>query len=111
MQSRIAHTGPPPGGTTARSAREQILAALDVAGYSPAAARDLLDRADKEPRAGDTEFEATLHGGHALIVEYGDCELYGSCQCGQELLMVTPDKSLDRFASPWERHVMTEVRR
>ena len=57
----------------------------------------------------DTEFTATRAGGHALIVEYGDCELYGFCQCGKPLGMVTPDKPIDAFAGPWERHVMTEV--
>lgn len=96
---------------TVHTARSQILAALDSAGHSRAAARALLEAADKEPRTQGIEHEANLDGGHALIVEYGDCELYGRCQCGKELGMVTPDKPLDRFAGPWERHVMTEVNR
>jgi hypothetical protein len=54
----------------------------------------------------DEEFETTWDGGHSLIIEYGDCELYGRCQCGTRFGMVTPDKPLDRFAGPWERHVM-----
>jgi hypothetical protein len=57
---------------------------------------------DPEP----AEFPATWDGGHALLIEYGDCEIYGRCQCGERLGMVTPDKPLDRFAGPWERHVM-----
>ena len=95
----------------AHTARSQILAALNTAGHSPTAASKLLAAADKEPRTGDTEHTATLDGGHALIVEYGDCELYGSCQCGASLGSIRPDKPLDRFAGPWERHVMTEVNR
>lgn len=52
---------------------------------------------------------ASWEGGHALVVELGDCELYGHCQCGKSFRSITPDKSLDEFASPWELHVMTEV--
>lgn len=54
----------------------------------------------------DPEFPATWTGGHALLIEYGDCEIYGRCQCGERLGTQTPDKPLDRFAEPWERHVM-----
>lgn len=55
----------------------------------------------------DDEFATTLAGGHALIVEYGDCEFYGRCQCGTDFGMVTPDKFRDDvFGSAWERHVM-----
>jgi hypothetical protein len=54
----------------------------------------------------DPEFPATWRGGHALLIEYGDCEIYGCCQCGERFGTVTPDKPLDRFAGPWERHVM-----
>jgi hypothetical protein len=57
---------------------------------------------DPEP----AESPTTWDGGHALVIEYGDCEIYGRCQCGERLGMVTPDKPLDRFAGPWERHVM-----
>ncbi|MBT2505125.1 hypothetical protein J7I98_04280 [Streptomyces sp. ISL-98] len=76
----------------------------------PAAAyvlRSVADGWDDEnaPPSGDAEFPATWNGGHSLVVEYGDCELYGRCQCGKEFGMVTPDKSLDRFAGPWELHV------
>ncbi|NUK12315.1 hypothetical protein HRW18_30940 [Streptomyces lunaelactis] len=59
----------------------------------------------------DPEFPATKAGGHALVIEYGDCEMYGSCQCGKDFGTARPDKPLDRFAGPWERHVMTEVAR
>lgn len=57
----------------------------------------------------DPDFRETLAGGHALIVEYGDCELLGRCQCGARFGTLTPDKPIDGFASKWERHVMTEV--
>jgi len=93
------------------SARTEILAALQRAGYNEPGARNLLTRADKEPRDPnpDPDFRETLAGGHALIVEYGDCELHGSCQCGSRFGMTTPDASLDTFVQPWERHCMTEV--
>jgi hypothetical protein len=56
----------------------------------------------------DPERATTLSGGHALIVEYGDCEFYGRCQCGQDFGMVTPDKFRDDvFGGKWERHVMS----
>lgn len=58
----------------------------------------------------DPDFTTTLGGGHALIVEYGDCEFYGRCQCGKDFGMVTPDRFRDDvFGDKWERHVMTEV--
>lgn len=58
----------------------------------------------------DDDFATTWEGGHALIVEYGDCEFYGRCQCGKTFGMVTPDRfSDDVFGGKWERHVMTEV--
>lgn len=96
------------------SARTEILATLAVGGLSHEDALALLERADKEPRTptglGDPEFPTTLEGGHALIVEYGDCEFYGTCQCGKPFGMVTPDKYRDDvFGGKWERHVMTEV--
>lgn len=96
------------------TARTDILGALQRAGYKDREALSLVEAADKEPRTptglGDPEFPTTLEGGHALIVEYGDCEFYGACQCGKQLGMVTPDKfGEDTFGSAWERHVMTEV--
>lgn len=58
----------------------------------------------------DDDFATTWEGGHALVVEYGDCEFYGRCQCGKDFGMVTPDKyHADVYGSAWERHVMTEV--
>jgi hypothetical protein len=54
----------------------------------------------------DAEFPATQQGGHALIVEYGDEELHGTCQCGKQLRTITPDKPIDQLATPWESHVM-----
>ncbi|MDL5205077.1 hypothetical protein [Streptomyces sp. ALI-76-A] len=96
------------------SARTDILDALERDGYKSREAISLLERADKEPQTptglGDPDFPTTLSGGHALIVEYGDCEFYGYCQCGKALGMVTPDKfGDDTFGGKWERHVMTEV--
>lgn len=58
------------------------------------------------PPSGDPEFPATWDGGHSLVIEFGDCEIFGRCQCGETFGSTTPDKSLDGFASPWERHVM-----
>lgn len=55
----------------------------------------------------DEEFPATWDGGHALVIEYGDEELHGRCQCGQRFHTQRPNKPLDGFAAPWERHVMT----
>ncbi len=52
------------------------------------------------------EFPATWEGGHALVVEYGDEELIGRCQCGEPFGIITPDLALENFARPWERHVM-----
>lgn len=95
------------------SARTDILGTLERAGYKEREALSLLERADKEPQTptglGDPDFRETLAGGHALIVEYGDCELIGSCQCGKPFGRTTPDASLDTFVQPWERHCMTEV--
>ncbi len=95
------------------SARTEVLDALHRAGYTPDEATQLLARADKEPRdvEPDPDFRETLAGGHALIVEYGDCELIGSCQCGAKFGRTTPDASLDTFVPGWERHCMTEVPR
>lgn len=57
--------------------------------------------------AADEDFPTTWEGGHALIVEHGDCEFYGRCQCGAKFGMVTPDKFRDDvFGDKWERHVM-----
>ncbi|MFD9445005.1 hypothetical protein [Streptomyces sp. NPDC060001] len=96
------------------TARTDILGALQRAGYKDREALSLIEAADKEPRTptglGDPEFPTTLEGGHALIVEYGDCEFYGYCQCGKALGTVRPDKFRDDvFGGKWERHVMTEV--
>ncbi|MFD5632413.1 hypothetical protein [Streptomyces sp. NPDC127072] len=96
------------------TARSDILDVLERAGYTTRDAVHLLEQADKEPRTssglGDPEFPTTLTGGHALIVEYGDCEFYGSCQCGKKLGTVRPDQFGDgTFGGKWERHVRTEA--
>jgi hypothetical protein len=100
----------PPAGA-ADTARAEILGALLTAGYNEPAAIELLGRAFREPQGDppDTEFRETLAGGHALVVEYGDCELLGSCQCGRRLGRITPGKPLDALAVPWERHTCTEL--
>lgn len=99
-----------PAGATS-TARAQILAALQAAGHTAASAAELLAQADREPRAvdPDPDFRETLGGGHALVVEYGDCEMHGSCQCGKRFGHTTPDASLDTFVRPWEHHTNTEV--
>ncbi|MFZ4206813.1 hypothetical protein ACOZE4_18445 [Streptomyces griseoincarnatus] len=99
---------PRPGGSTARA---ELLAVLQESGYNEAAAVDLLVRAFREPHTSppDKEFRETLAGGHALVVQYGDCELLGSCQCGRRLGRVTPDRPIDHLAGLWERHTMTEL--
>lgn len=95
------------------SARTDILDALQRDGYKHREAVSLLEAADKEPRTpaglGDPEFQTTLEGGHAMVVEYGDCEFYGTCQCGKKLGKVTPDQFGGTFAIDWEHHVLTEV--
>ncbi|WP_328439321.1 hypothetical protein OHA71_23575 [Streptomyces sp. NBC_00444] len=93
------------------TARAEILAVLEDAGYNTAAAADLLGRAFREPHTDppDTEFPESLAGGHALIVEYGDCETHGSCQCGRRLGRTTQGVRLDALAVPWTRHVCTDL--
>ncbi|MFF3891345.1 hypothetical protein [Streptomyces sp. NPDC001914] len=102
--------GSQPAGA-ASTARAEILAVLEDAGYNAAAAAELLGRAYREPQDADPDpdFLETLAGGHALIVQYGDCELHAACQCGRRLGMCAPDASLDTFVPGWERHTNTEV--
>jgi hypothetical protein len=61
---------------------------------------------DMSTFAPDVEFPATWHGGHALVIEFGDEELLGRCQCGEDLGSLPPSGSMDDFRSRWERHVM-----
>jgi hypothetical protein len=105
----IPNGGQPSG--TASTARAQILTALQAAGHTAAAAAELLAQAYREPHHPDPDpdFRETLGGGHALVVEYGDCEIHGSCQCGKRFGHTTPDASLDTFVRPWEHHTNTEV--
>jgi hypothetical protein len=63
------------------------------------------------PARPDAEFPATWAGGHALVIEFGDEEVTATCECGEPLGTGTPELSLESFAGPWERHVMTEVPR
>lgn len=104
-----------PAGTqptgTASTARSEILAALQACGHSDASALVVLRRADCGPRDPDPDpdFRETLGGGHALVVEFGDCEMHASCQCGTRFGITTPDASLDTFVPAWEHHTNTEV--
>lgn len=93
------------------TARAEILAVLEDAGYNAAAAAELLGRADREPRTSppDTEFVETLAGGHALFVQFGDCEFIGTCQCGRVLGRITQAGSVDHLVGLWERHTTTEL--
>lgn len=54
----------------------------------------------------------TWDGGHALVIEYGDCEFYARCQCHADLGgPLRPDQPwMDVFGLAWERHVMAEAR-
>lgn len=54
----------------------------------------------------EDEFPATWAGGHALVIEFGDEEITGRCQCGRPFGEIRPNQSLDTFATPWEQHVM-----
>jgi len=54
----------------------------------------------------DEDYPATWAGGHALVIEFGDEEITGHCQCGDPFGTGTPATSLDTFAQPWEKHVM-----
>lgn len=107
----IPVTGSQPVAGTVDSARAEILAVLQAAGYNTVAAAELLARAHREPHAAppDEEFRETLAGGHALIVQHGGCEFLGSCQCGRALGRITPDKPLDGLVGLWERHTCTEL--
>jgi hypothetical protein len=93
------------------SARAEIIRALQHVGHGPVSAAGVLARADKEPRdlVPNFDFLETLAGGHALIIQHGDCELIGSCQCGADFGRTSPDASLDTFVPGWEHHAMTEV--
>lgn len=95
----------------ASTARAEILRALQAYGHSDASALVALRRADCEPRDldPDPDFRETLGGGHALVVEHGDCEMHASCQCGTRFGTTTPDASLDTFVPAWEHHTNTEV--
>ena len=54
-------------------------------------------------------FPATKAGGHALVVEFGDCDLYGTCWCGKTFGEWPASTSLDAIGQVWEKHVMTEA--
>ncbi|MFJ2780214.1 hypothetical protein [Kitasatospora sp. NPDC087315] len=55
----------------------------------------------------DPEYPATLAGGHALILQYGDCEFITSCQCGHDIATHRPDQlDLNAIATAWEHHVI-----
>jgi hypothetical protein len=110
IEEKDTLVGARPAGT-ASTARAEILSVLQAAGYNEPAALELLARADREPRDPDPDpdFPETLAGGHALVIQYGDCELIGSCQCGRRFGTTTPDASLDTFVQLWERHTNTDL--
>jgi hypothetical protein len=96
---------------TASTARAEIIRVLEDAGYNEAAAAELLVRAHREPHEAepDPDCPESLAGGHALIVEHGDYELIGTCQCGRRLGSLLPSGSVDHLAGIWERHTTTEL--
>ncbi|MGW4300379.1 hypothetical protein ACWEHT_11440 [Streptomyces sp. NPDC004646] len=94
------------------TARTVILTVLAAAGYSPAAAEDLLTRAFREPHRPPSaeDFLESLAGGHALVVEAGEGGLVGSCQCGRPLdTAAITQQALEPIAARWARHALTEV--
>ncbi|WP_330339364.1 hypothetical protein [Streptomyces sp. NBC_00557] len=96
------------GGSTARA---EIVAVLQAVGYQAEEATNLLARAFRQPHASPpaTGFPKTLAGGHALVLEFGDCELVGTCQCGRVLGRTTANGTADSLAALWERHTCTEL--
>ncbi|MFE9684126.1 hypothetical protein [Streptomyces sp. NPDC006285] len=113
-EEKDTHTGSQPvwAGFTAR---EEIIGNLIAAGYNEAAAKELLDRADREPHASaiEDEFASTLAGGHALVFEdIGTDERLATCQCGRRLGSVgTPGSSARTgiWFLAWKSHLSTEV--
>ena len=96
---------------TASTARAEILAVLQAAGYNQPAAAELLARAYREPQA-DQPSEASaeaLAGGHALVIEFDGSQFLGSCQCGRRLGRITSAESADALSGLWERHTLTEL--
>lgn len=92
------------------TARAQIISVLKGAGYTAAAAAELLGRAYREPHTQPVgKVPETLAGGHALIVEAGDYETHGSCQCGRRLGRIALGTRIDMLTVPWERHTFTEL--
>lgn len=56
----------------------------------------------------DTDHPATLAGGHALVLQYGDAEFIATCQCGHDLGTHRPDRlDHDAITATWEHHVLT----
>lgn len=64
----------------------------------------------------EEEFPATWEGGHALILEFGDEELSGRCQCSEgntafdprnSFGYIKPNGDVNKIIQKWERHVMT----
>ncbi|MET9729740.1 hypothetical protein ABZZ79_03435 [Streptomyces sp. NPDC006458] len=110
-EQKDSPTRPPVAVGSADTARAQILAALQAAGHSETAARELLARAFRDPHADPVAGHRpeTLVGGHALVVEYGDQDVHGACQCGRRLGRITPTAHLDSLAALWERHTLTEL--
>ncbi|MFI5685857.1 hypothetical protein [Streptomyces sp. NPDC051636] len=109
LQKDTRHGFQSPAGES--TARAEILAALQACGYQAEAAVELLARAFREPHANppDPDFPETLAGGHALVLQFGGCELIGTCQCGRVLGRTTSNGTADSLAALWERHTCTEL--
>lgn len=58
------------------------------------------------PEEPDPEFRETWAGGHAMIVQYGDCEFIASCQCGLHLVTLRPDEPTSVMFARWAAHTM-----
>ena len=57
------------------------------------------------PEHPDADFPESWEGGHALIIEYGDCEFISHCQCGKWLDTSNPARfNADHVTGRWEQH-------
>lgn len=71
-------------------------------------------RPPADPDDDSGEFRETVPGGHALIVErspghalvveYGDCEFYLSCQCGVQFAVLKPNREWVLAVQGWLTH-------
>jgi hypothetical protein len=73
--------------------------------YLPPAA-DPPDPDFRETEAGGHALVLEHAPGHALLIEYGDCEFYFTCQCGRSMpsLPLRPDRSWLPVLTQWFLH-------